>query len=43
MTIIIVSGAVLILGAFAIFAFLEVRDKKRAERGVPKVHDRWPW
>jgi hypothetical protein len=42
MSIIIAIVILVVLAAFAIFGFLEARDKRRAERGVPPVHDHLP-
>jgi hypothetical protein len=39
---ILVVATLLVLATFAIFGFLEARDKRRAERGVPPVHDHLP-
>jgi hypothetical protein len=37
-----VIAATVILVAFAVYGFLEARDRRRAERGVPPVHDHLP-
>lgn len=42
MKVVIVIGILVVLGAFAVGAFLVNHGRKR--RGlVPKVHTRWPW
>jgi hypothetical protein len=39
---VLLVAAALILGTFAVFGFLEARDRRRAERGAPPVYDHMP-